>query len=148
MGHFATGVTVVTGAGEEGRAYGLTANSVSSVSLEPPLVLVCIDKDSASHDPILDTGVFAINILGAEDGWLARRFSGKGRSDRFRGVEHRREATGSPILEDALAWLDCSLWRTYEGGDHTIVVGRVVACAAARGSPLIFYRGRYRERTP
>lgn len=148
MGHFATGVAVVTGRGGTGRPFGLTVNAVTSVSLEPVLVLVCLDRTAESHARVLSGGVFAVNVLGADGEWLARRFSEAERGDRFDGVHFRVESTGSPILGDALAWLDCRLWRCYEGGDHSIVVGEVEACDAAPGPPLLFYRGRYRGHGP
>lgn len=147
MGHFATGVTVVTGRDEEG-AFGLTVNAVSAVSLEPTLVLVCLAWSSASLDRILESGAFAVNVLRAGDEGLARRFSRGSRSDRFREIEFRTGTGGAPLLDRALAWLDCRVWRVHEAGDHAVVVGEVLDCDADEGAPLLFFRGRYREYEP
>src|SRR5690606_15385352 len=130
MAHFATGVTIVTSRSPDGRPCGLTANSVASVSLSPLLVLVCVDRAAASHACIVDGGAFAISILDRRQEGLARRFSAADRSGRFEDVACRVETTGSPVLEDALAWLDCRVRNVYEEGDHSIVVGEVVACDA------------------
>jgi flavin reductase (DIM6/NTAB) family NADH-FMN oxidoreductase RutF len=144
MGRFATGVTVVTTA-NQGRLDGFTASSFSSVSLEPPLVLVCIGKDATCHDAFSDGGCFAINILTADQAELSVRFSSDV-GDRFDGVEHERWVTGAPILEGALAAIDCTLHAKHEGGDHTILVGRVERLGPIREEtePLIYYRGAYR----
>ena len=143
MGNFTTGVTVVTSRGPDGSPCGLTANSVASVSLEPLLVLVCLDRAAASHACIVDGGAFAISILSGDDEEIARRFSRGSRRDRFDGLETRQEVTGSPILERSLAWLDCRVAEIHDGGDHSIVVGEVLACEARGGEPLVFFRGRY-----
>ena len=143
MGHFTTGVTVVTSRGPDGSPCGLTANSVASVSLDPLLVLVCLDRSAASHGCIIEGGAFAVSILSSEDEPLARRFSEGERADRFDGIELLDATTGSPILGRALAWLDCRVSEVYEAGDHSIVVGEVVACDARAGEPLVFFRGRY-----
>jgi len=143
MGHFTTGVTVVTSRGPDGSPCGLTANSVASVSLDPLLVLVCLDREAASHGCIIEGGTFAVSILSSEDEDVARRFSEGERRGRFEGLELGEAVTGSPVLGGALAWLDCRVTEVHEGGDHSIVVGEVVACDAREGSPLIFFRGRY-----
>lgn len=143
MGHFATGVTVVTSRDDDGAPCGLTANSLASVSLRPRLVLVCIDKSANSHDCVIGHGSFAVNVLEESDASLARRFSTAATGCKFDGVGYSFEETGSPVLERALAWLDCALWRAIDAGDHTIVVGEVLACDARAGRPLVFYRGRY-----
>lgn len=144
MGHFATGVAVVTAMDmEAGRPYGLTANAVASVSLEPPLVLACVEKGSDTHPRIRAAQGFAISVLAADQEALARRFAGGDAAEKFRGVAYRRETTGAPVLEGALAWLDCRLWAEYPGGDHTIFVGEVMAGDARAGEPLIFFRSGY-----
>jgi flavin reductase (DIM6/NTAB) family NADH-FMN oxidoreductase RutF len=145
MGNFTTGVAVVTSRTPDGRPCGLTANSVASVSLEPLLVLVCVDRAAASHACIVSGGAFALSILGRTDEPLARRFAADDRAARFDDVAYRTEVTGSPVLEDALAWLDCRVRDVHDAGDHSIVVGEVVACDAAEGDPLIFFRGEYRR---
>src|SRR5690606_9495250 len=144
MGHFATGVTVVTAVDAElGQPYGLTANAVASVSLKPPLVLACVEAESDTHPRIRAAGAFAISVLAADQETLARRFAELEAAEKFRGVGYREEVTGAPVLEDALAWVDCRVWAEYPGGDHTLFVGEVVAGDARVGAPLIFFRGGY-----
>ena len=145
IGHFATGVTVVTSRRADGRPCGLTANSVASVSLDPLLVLVCLDRAAVSHGCIIEGGAFAVSILSSGDEAIARRFAEGEREDRFEGVAWHEAVTGSPVLERALAWVDCRVTEVHEGGDHSIVVGEVVACDARGGEPLVFYRGEYRR---
>jgi flavin reductase (DIM6/NTAB) family NADH-FMN oxidoreductase RutF len=145
MGHFATGVTIVAGRHPDGAPCGLTVNSVASVSLHPLLVLVCLDRAAASHDGIVDGRAFAISVLSSRDEDLARRFSAGSRTERFQDLPHRVAVTGSPVLEGALAWLDCEVRDVHIAGDHSIVVGEVVACAVGEGDPLVFYRGDYRR---
>lgn len=143
LGHFATGVTVVT-LWRDGALHGMTANAFTSVSLDPPLVLVCVGKKGSTHDLIQSTGRFAVNILSEEQEHLSRYFAG----DRDPAVEIalKDEANAnSPILEGAIAWLDCELWQSYDGGDHTIFVGRVNALKAVGGRPLLFFRGQYAQ---
>jgi flavin reductase (DIM6/NTAB) family NADH-FMN oxidoreductase RutF len=145
MGHFATGVAVVTGVDREGAPLGFTANAVSSVSLEPLLVLVAVDRGSASLPALLERGAFGISFLPASDEELARRFADRERNARFDGVSLRMGTTGVPLLAEALAWLDCSLWRTVEAGDHLVLFGEVLECGVERDDepPLVFYQGRY-----
>lgn len=143
MGAFPTGVAVVTALRDDGEPAGLTANSLTSVSLEPLLVLVCIDHKSASHDAILGSGAFAVNLMPREGRGLSDTFARGDREDRFQDVAWREEVTGSPVLEDALGWLDCRVHQTHVAGDHTIVVGRVVACDVDDREPLVYHRGRY-----
>lgn len=144
MGRFATGVTLVTGRDREGAPVGLTANAVASVSLDPPLLLVCLDRGSASRPVLEEAGSFAVSILRAGQGPLARRFSREDPEERFRDLALREEVTGAPILDGALGWADCRLWRTVEAGDHTILLGEVVACGGAEDDdPLVFYCGRF-----
>lgn len=145
MGHFATGVSVVgTVEPEGGRPCALTANAVASVSLNPMLVLVCVEKASDTHDCLLESGCFSVNILGEDQERLARRFADFDTKVKFEGVAYRTESTGAPVLEDVLAWLDCNTRETFPGGDHTIVVGEAAAGdARAGGSPLVYYRSGY-----
>ncbi|MBI4540571.1 MAG: flavin reductase family protein, partial [Gemmatimonadetes bacterium] len=143
MGHFATGVAIVASRRENGEACGLTANAVTSVSLDPLLVSVCIDRAASSHDCVISSGRFAISVLGAEDEWLARRFSEADTSNKFEGVRLLEAVTGSPVLESALAWLDCGIWKVVEAGDHSIVVGEALEGGARWGTPLLFHRGSY-----
>ncbi|HEX9106108.1 MAG TPA: flavin reductase family protein [Longimicrobiales bacterium] len=144
MGHWSTGVAVV--ATRRGpRPWGLTANAFASVSLQPPLVLVCVDSGADTHDPLRDAGLFAVSILAADQERLARRFAASDVEDKFEGVAWREEATGAPVLEGAVAWLDCRLWAHYPAGDHTIFVGEVVAGDAAERAPLLYFRGGYSQ---
>ncbi|HSH46064.1 MAG TPA: flavin reductase family protein [Longimicrobiales bacterium] len=144
LGHMATGVAVVA-ATDPDRAgpSGLTANAIAAVSLDPPLVLACVDRAAETHDCILRADAFAISILGAEDEAIARRFAEYPSDRKFVGVAYGSEATGAPILEEAMAWVDCRVWATYDGGDHTIFVGEVLAGDAADESPLLFFRGGF-----
>jgi flavin reductase (DIM6/NTAB) family NADH-FMN oxidoreductase RutF len=136
------GVCVVTGADREGPC-GLTASAVCSLSRRPPLVLVCIDKGSATLPRLLRSGRFAVNVLGAAQHPLAARFADRSPADRFAGVRYRL-AHGCPVLDGSLAWLACDVSATYPGGDHTLVVGAVAAIHHGQGEPLVWHARRYR----
>ena len=145
MGRFATGVTIVT-TRLGGELHGMTANAVTAVSLEPPLVLVCIDRSADSHDIIDASGLFALNILGRGQYGLSQHFAVKEglAAHRLDGVPHHARATGAPIIDGSLAYVDCRIVGRYPGGDHTIFVGEVVdAGRLDGGDPLVFYEGRY-----
>lgn len=142
VGHFATGVVVVTGVRYDGAPVGLTVSAFTSVSLDPTLVLVCLDEGSETRRWIGAGGRFAVNVLRAGREAEARRFATAG-ADRFAGVGWRAEATGAPVLDDALAWLDCRVREVLPGGDHTVFLGEVVACDAHEGAPLLYYRGGF-----
>jgi flavin reductase (DIM6/NTAB) family NADH-FMN oxidoreductase RutF len=148
LGHFATGVTVVTTWDEGNQPTGLTASAVSSVSLDPPLVLVCVSNTAHSYAAFRPGGKFAVNVLSSEQEAVARRFASSSLAGaaKFDGVPYHRGALGLPILTDALAELECSIVHAYPGGDHTIFVGQVEA-ADGRGDagrdPLLYYRGRF-----
>ena len=144
LGHFVTGVTIVTATDPEtGEPCGLTANAVASVSLDPALVLVCVDHAADSHDRILASGFFAVNVLSEDQERWSRRFSTWNTPEKFGGVPVHRAVTGAPILDAALAWIECRIWAKYPGGDHTILVGEALGGDAREGSPLIYYRGGY-----
>jgi flavin reductase len=147
VGAFATGVTVVTTHGEE-HGYGMTANAFSSVSLDPPLILVCVINPSEGADHISRNGVFAVNILAEDQEPMSRYFASRDRprgTDAFREVPHRFGASGSPILEGSAAALDCRLHATHEAGDHLIFIGEVLEIATREdGTPLVFHGGGYR----
>ncbi|GAB4451048.1 MAG: flavin reductase family protein [Chloroflexi bacterium OHK40] len=141
MGLFATGVTVITArAGEETR--GMTANAVTSVSLDPLLLLVCVDRRAHMAGVIVEAGRFAVNILRADQERISRHFAG--RPDPAL-TPHFTDLAGAPILAESLACLVCAVDRVLDGGDHIIVIGRVEALRRADdpGTPLIYYRGRY-----
>lgn len=144
MGHFATGVSVVTAADAEGRPFGTTANAISSVSLDPPLVLACLRRESETLAALRATGRFAINLLGVEHRDLSDRFAKKARLDTWDGIAHRLP-DGVPVLDAALATVECVTHELAEGGDHVIAIGRVVAVSHPddHEDPLLFYRGRY-----
>jgi flavin reductase (DIM6/NTAB) family NADH-FMN oxidoreductase RutF len=142
LGHFCSGVTIVTAIDSEGPV-GLTAQSFTSLSLDPPLVVVCPGRSSTSWPRIEATGTFCVNILGEQSEEVCRGFATKG-GDKFSGVGWRPAfGTGAPQLTDALAWIDCRLEAIHDGGDHLIAVGRVLDLGATEGRPLLFYRGGY-----
>lgn len=149
VSHFASGVTVVTTLLPDGRPCGLTASAVCSVSLDPTMILVCVERAAASHECIENTGIFAVNVLGEGKGeTLARRFAGHNLDGKFEGVAYRPEHTGAPVLDEALAWLDCRVAERCTGGDHTVFVGEVVAADTSDGAPLLYYRGGYGRFAP
>jgi 3-hydroxy-9,10-secoandrosta-1,3,5(10)-triene-9,17-dione monooxygenase reductase component len=145
IGHFATGVTVVTSVGPDGAPVGTTANAVSSLSLDPPLILVCFDRASATLEAIMTHGAFAVNVLGARQQQLSANFARRGLAAAWDGVRHQRGPTGSPRLDGVLAALECTVEHRIAGGDHEIIVGRVrdVETSGTDGAPLLFWRGSY-----
>lgn len=148
VGTFATGVTVVTSMGAEGHGYGMTANAFSSVSLDPPLVLVCVIHPSEGAKHIEANQCFAVNILHAEQEPISRYFAARDRprgQDAFGEVSHRVGASGSPILDGAVGYLDCRLHVTHEAGDHLIFIGEVLELGFdPEGVPLVFHGGGYK----
>jgi flavin reductase (DIM6/NTAB) family NADH-FMN oxidoreductase RutF len=145
VGHFATGVTVITSIDADGEPVGTTANAVTSLSLDPPLILVCFDRASVTLEAIITHGAFAVNVLGDRQEHLSANFARRGLAAAWDGVRHRRGRTGSPRLDDVLASLECTVEHRISGGDHEIVIGRVtdVETSPAGGAPLLFWRGRY-----
>jgi 3-hydroxy-9,10-secoandrosta-1,3,5(10)-triene-9,17-dione monooxygenase reductase component len=142
LGHFATGVTIIT-AMDDGEPVGMAANSFTSVSLEPPLVLFCAAESSSTWPRIQRSRAFAVNILGEHQESLSQLFATRG-ADRFGAIGWRVGVGGSPVLDDVLAYLDCRIDAEHEAGDHVIVVGRVLDLGiAADASPLLFHRGAY-----
>jgi flavin reductase (DIM6/NTAB) family NADH-FMN oxidoreductase RutF len=142
LGRFATGVTILTVATPEGRPLGMTANSLASVSLRPPLISVCVDREAEMHDVILAASEFVVNVLASPQEALARRFSDK-HEDRFDGIGYHLSPEGLILLDGVLAHVVCDRIDTYPAGDHTIVLGRVVGGATSDGRPLLYYRGGY-----
>ncbi len=143
LGHFATGVTVVTTVYDD-VLYGITVSSFTSLSLDPQLVLICISNDAPSHAALQGAGHFAVNIL-AEDGeHLSRRFASRD-LDKFKGIAFHPGANGAPLLDDALATLECRIVRETEGGDHTIFIAEVTAADATDDKPLLYYRSGYHK---
>src|SRR6266508_4981631 len=147
LGVFATGVTVITTQGVD-HPFGMTANAFSSVSLDPPLVLVCVISGTTGAESIERNGVFAVNILGAEHEPISRYFSAKDRPrgpNAFAEIPHALGTTGAPILEGAAGYLDCRVNAAHEAGDHIIFIGEVMALGYEPDvKPLLFHGGRYR----
>ena len=142
MGHFTTGVAVVTAQGPDG-AVGMTTNALCSLSLDPLLLLVCFDHTSRTLPVVRDTGRFAVNILRADHEELSGQFASKLPLDRkFEAVGHTTDR-GAPVLDDALAWVVCDLRELLPGGDHTIGIGAAVQMGHREGRPLVWYRGSY-----
>lgn len=143
MGSFASGVTVVTVVARNGEPSGFTASAVSSLSLEPRMLLVCVNEKSSTLETIKESGSFAVNIMSAAQQDVAQQFAT--RSDhRFTGVRWRPgSVAGAPILDGSLAYAECRLIDTCKGGDHVIVMGEVVAADAHEAEPLLYFRGRY-----
>lgn len=142
LAHLPTGVSVITGHGADGPA-GLAANSVTSLSLDPPLMLFCPARTSTTWPVIRRTGAFCVNVMAGHHEEVTRRFAARA-VDRFASVDYQNRPTG-PALNDALAWIECRLEDEHEAGDHTIAVGRVLAMEAAPelADPLVFFRGAY-----
>lgn len=144
MSHFASGVTVVT-TEHEGRKYGMTVASFASLSLHPPLVLVCVEKNVKSHDAIVASGKFGVSILANDQADVSGRFASKS-EDKFAGAAVRDgDALGVPLIDNALTTLECRLQGQLPGGDHSIFVGEVVSANVREGEPLVYFRSGYRE---
>lgn len=143
MRHYPTGVTVITAHAPDVGPIGLTATSFTSVSLDPPLILACIDLESSSHDRITRAEAFCVNILSSGQVDLAARFSTEPGETRFDGVRWRPTPSGAPMLEGAVAWLECEIDGVRAAGDHSIVVGRVLGTSIQGGPALTFYGGSY-----
>ena len=147
IGQFATGVTVVTTA-VDGWLHGMTANAVTSVSLDPLLLLVCIEKEAHTHSHLSHAGAFTVNILSHDQQDLSRMFakSNEPEEGRLQGVGYRIGEHGAPIIDGCLASIQCEVTEHADGGDHTIFFGRVLHAAAERDAPpLLFYQGQYRK---
>jgi flavin reductase (DIM6/NTAB) family NADH-FMN oxidoreductase RutF len=145
MSHFATGVTIVT-TEHDGTPYGLTVASFASLSLHPPLVLVCIAQKAKSHDAIRSAGHFGVSILAQGQADVSGRFASKF-DDKFAGITTRRGEHGMPLIDGAICTLECRVHSELSGGDHTIFVGEVLDSATSDGAPLVYYRSSYREIT-
>jgi flavin reductase (DIM6/NTAB) family NADH-FMN oxidoreductase RutF len=146
LGRFASGVTVITVETAHAEVHGMTANAFCSVSLRPPLVLVCIDHLAETYLHIRERRQFGVSVLKAEQEALSEFFADPERDHdaAYRlGIRYRPMRSGTPVLQDALANLDCSVVHDYEGGDHTIFVGEVREVIVAEGAPLLYFRGRY-----
>lgn len=143
LSHFASGVTIVTTA-HEGTDYGLTVASFASLSLSPPLVLVCISKSSSSHEPIAASKKFGVSILASDQEAISGRFAARG-GDKFAGLDIVRGTLGIPLIGGALTTLECRVRDQVVGGDHSIFIGEVVDAQTREGAPLLYFRAAYRE---
>lgn len=144
LGRFASGVSIITTADKSGRLHGITVSAFCSVSLEPPLVLVCIEKNTGSHRAFLESAAFVVNILKAEQQPLSDRFAGP-IPDKFEGVAFRTGIENLPVLDGALVNLECTLKNRFDAGDHTIFVGQIEKSHVSEtGEPLVYFQGNYR----
>jgi flavin reductase (DIM6/NTAB) family NADH-FMN oxidoreductase RutF len=142
LGHFVSGVVVVTAQGPDGPL-GFTCQSFASLSLDPPLISFAPSRTSSTWPRIREVGRFCVNILAADHQEISNAFARSG-TDKYAGMHWRPAPSGAPILDGVSAWIDCTLWAEYDGGDHTIVVGRVTDLGAEPARlPLTFYRGGY-----
>jgi flavin reductase (DIM6/NTAB) family NADH-FMN oxidoreductase RutF len=145
LSHFASGVTVVT-TEHDGKPYGMTVASFASLSLHPPLVLICIEKAVKTHDAIVAAGKFGVSILTKSQAEVSNRFASKS-EDKFSGLGVVTGSNGIPLIAGALTTLECTVTQQLPGGDHSIFVGEVVATTAGEGDPLVYYRSAYRDIT-
>lgn len=144
MGRLATGVTVVSARSTDGTAVGLTASAVTSLSLEPPMVLVCVGREGALHDALVRAETFGVTILAAGQEALSRRFATR-ETQHFDGLDCSASPSGLPVLAGALAHMECRRGEALPGGDHTILTGTVVWTVVAEGGPLLYFGGGYRR---
>ena len=143
MGHFATGVTIITTVSKSGQLFGLTANAFTSVSLDPPLLLISVDKKAESYPCFEESKVFTVNILSDSQEALSRKFAVSG-GNKFEGVAYHMGANGVPIILGTVGYIECRVYATYDGGDHSIYLGEILEAEASEGKPLMFFRGGYR----
>lgn len=142
LGRFASGVTVVTASGADGTDHGMTVSAFASLSLYPPLVLICVEHTASMHDLLTTAEYFAINVLSSQQEALARRFAETG-AQRFTGVGYTHGENNVPILNGVLAYVECRRVAMHEGGDHTIIIGETQSAVVSDGSPLLYYRGGF-----
>lgn len=143
MSHFATGVTVVT-TEHQGELYGMTVASFASLSLAPPLVLICVGRNMQTHGAIAGSKRFGVSILGVDQKELSGQFASRS-DDKFAGVDYRMGTLGVPLLNGALCSLECTLHSQLDGGDHSIFVGAVEHARTGEGEPLVYFRSGYRQ---
>ncbi|HSI87848.1 MAG TPA: flavin reductase family protein [Pyrinomonadaceae bacterium] len=144
LSRFPSGVTVVTTKDAAGRFHGITVSAFSSVSLDPPLVLICIERAAYSHPVFIESGVFAVNFLSSEQSELSERFAAP-LEDKFGGIDFTVGDLGLPLIAGCLANLECKVRNTGDGGDHTIFIGEVESATVSDGDPLLYFRSDYRE---
>ena len=143
LGRFASGVTIVTVLGANGRDYGMTVSAFSSVSLEPPLVMVCIGEEASLKPMIAQATHYGVSILASDQEPLSRRFAAHG--ERFDGIGFTRGENGMALIDGALAFMECRIVARHSAGDHTIVIGEVEAASVEDARPLLYYRGGYAQ---
>jgi flavin reductase (DIM6/NTAB) family NADH-FMN oxidoreductase RutF len=144
LGRFSSGVTVVTTRDKRKRDQGMTVSAFCSVSLDPPLVLFCIEHTASMYNAIQQATHFTVNILSEGQEAVARRFAER-EGDRFDGLGYRRGDNGSAVLDDVLGYVECKVFARHEAGDHDIIVGAVEVAVADEGKPLLYYRGGYAQ---
>ena len=144
MGHFATGVTVITTRDIDGTPQGLTANAFMSLSLNPPLILISVDKGATCYACFEPQNGFTVNFLSEEQEEISRRFATKG-VDKFAGLQWKEGSNGAAILDGILGHVECKITQCYDGGDHTIVLGEIVNVSATGERPLLFFKGKYQR---
>lgn len=144
LGSFASGVTVVTTKDADGNLHGLTVSAFSSVSMNPPLILVCIMKTTHSYHAFVESKSFVVNILSESQEEISNQFAFK-HEDKFAGIDYDLNENGIAILKDCLVNLECTLKHSYDGGDHTIFVGQIENATINEGNPLVYWKGNYRK---
>ena len=144
LSRFASGVTVVTTKDAAGNLHGITVSAFCSVSLEPPLVLICIEKIAGSHHAFAESEMFVVNVLDQTQTALSERFASP-IDEKFDGVDMTLNIDGIPVLSGCLANLECRVWQTCDGGDHTIFIGEVENVSVGEGDPLLYFRSDYRQ---
>jgi 3-hydroxy-9,10-secoandrosta-1,3,5(10)-triene-9,17-dione monooxygenase reductase component len=144
MGHFATGVTVITTKDQDGAPQGLTANAFMSLSLNPPLILISVDKGATCYACFAPQNGFTVNFLSDDQEEISRRFATKG-IDKFAGLQWQEGTNGAAILDGVLGYVECKVTQCYDGGDHTIVLGEILNVSATGERPLLFFKGKYQR---
>lgn len=144
LGRFATGVTVVTALDRRGRDVGMTVSALASVSLDPPLVLICIDHSASIYNAISKASHFIANILSEGQEALARRFAERG-TNRFAGIGYDRGMNGAAVFQEVLGYIECEIVARHEAGDHDVIIGEVNVAVSNEGKPLLYYRGGYAQ---
>jgi flavin reductase (DIM6/NTAB) family NADH-FMN oxidoreductase RutF len=144
MGHFATGVTVITTKDKNGDPNGLTANAFMSLSLNPPLILISVDKGATCYACFSPENGFTVNFLSEDQEEISRRFATRG-IDKFAGLKWQEGTNGAAILDGVLGHVECKITQCYDGGDHTIILGEILNVNASGERPLLFYKGKYQK---
>ena len=144
MSRFASGVTVITTRDANGNAHGITVSAFCSLSAEPPLILACIHKDTGSHYAFLERQAFVVHILAEHQRHVSEQFA-LPTDDKFDGIPPLESSDGLPVIEGSLVTLECEMVNTYDGGDHTILIGKIISAEVHDDKPLIYFHGDYRE---